>query len=280
MSYLIDINEAQRRHPETAQERLDNGATNGSTNGAEIADILRLYGESSDASLRGLHVPVPLLRLRPGESLVHEGAPADSIFFVNSGTFKVYKNNEDGYEQVLAFAIRGELVGFDALCMDSHPATIAAIETSSAYAVQRRDIPWLSREIPAFGVILYKAGSLALTRSRAMVDILAPVCSEVRLARFLIQLSERMAASGQSPRRLLLRMGRREIASLLGVAHETASRGFTTLAALGMVKVSDRDVELLDIGALKAYSRSTRRTNGFQSARDNARSRVGGVLAH
>ena len=54
-------------------------------------------------------------------------------------------------------------------------------------------------------------------------------------------------------------MGRREIASLLGVAHETVSRSFSALAALGMVDVSDREVEILDMEGLKRFARSTRR---------------------
>jgi len=254
--------------PQEPCHRLFHGgkALAASCRGAVIADILRLHDEPAEFASEALQVPVVLTRVRQGECLVREGMPADALFFVNSGTFKICKSHDDGYEQVLAFAIRGDVMGFDALCMDSHPATLAAMETSSAYVVRRRDIGWLSREIPAFGTLLCKTGSLSLKRSRAMVDILAPVCAEVRLARFLIQLSERMAASGQSPRKLLLRMGRRDIASLLGVAHETACRGFKALAAMGMLKVRDRDVELLDIGALQAFSRRTRRSRGGRFA--------------
>ena len=82
--------------------------------------------------------------------------------------------------------------------------------------------------------------------------------SEVRLARFLIWLSGRMAEIGQSPHRLLLRMGRRDIASLLCVAHETVSRAFTTLSDQGYLRVDRRDVRLLDPERLRAFARCTR----------------------
>ena len=55
-------------------------------------------------------------------------------------------------------------------------------------------------------------------------------------------------------------MGRRDIASMLGVAHETVSRSFTALAVARLIHVNDRDVEILDMDGLKAYSRSTRRS--------------------
>lgn len=224
-----------------------------------FADVLQLLGaEGADLSAAS-QIPMVLRRVHGGESLAHEGTPADALFFVCAGTFKIFRTNEDGYEQVLAFAIRGEVLGFDALCMDSYPTAVSALEESSVYVVLKRDVFALSQLIPSFGVALQRAGSMTLTRSRELVELLAAVASEVKLARFLIQLSRRMAGCGQSPRRFHLRMGRREIASLLGVAHETVSRAFSALAAMGMVDVSDREVEILDLDGLKNFARSTRR---------------------
>jgi len=224
-----------------------------------FADVLQLLGAEGADLTAAAQIPMVLRRVHAGESLAHEGTPADALFFVCAGTFKIFRTNEDGYEQVLAFAIRGEVLGFDALCMDSYPTAVSALEESSVYVVLKRDVFALSQLIPSFGVALQRAGSMTLTRSRELVELLAAVASEVKLARFLIQLSRRMAGCGQSPRRFHLRMGRREIASLLGVAHETVSRSFSALAAMGMVDVSDREVEILDMDGLKNFARSTRR---------------------
>lgn len=229
---------------------------NGHTSFADLLQLLNAEGADLGAAAQ---MPMVLRHVRAGESLAHEGTPADALFFVCAGTFKVFRTNEDGYEQVLSFAIRGEVLGFDALCMDRYPTAVSALEASSVYVVLKRDVFALSQLIPSFGLALQRAGSMTLTRSRELVELMAAVASEVKLARFLIQLSHRMAGCGQSPRRFHLRMGRREIASLLGVAHETVSRSFSALAALGMVHVSDREVELLDMEAIKRFARSTRR---------------------
>lgn len=224
-----------------------------------MTDLLRLTGTPVELPQAAERIPVALRHLRTGECLVHEGAPVDALFFVRAGTFKVFRTDEDGYEQVLAFAIRGEVLGFDALCMASHPVAISALEVSAVYGVPRSDIPQLSQAIPAFGQMLQHCGSRTLAHCRELVDIMAAVASEVRLARFLIQHSRRMADCGLSPNRFLLRMGRREIASLLGVAHETVSRSFTTLAALGLIQVCDREIGIRDTDGLTAFARSTRR---------------------
>lgn len=238
---------------------MPRGGDFGGPSVSTMADLLEACGVSLPQQGPADTMAVALRSLRAGATLVHEGAPADSLFFVRSGTFKVFRTDEDGYEQVLAFAIRGEVLGFDALCMESHPAAILALEDSSVFVIPRQEIETLGRTLPAFTLALQRAGSLTLTRSRELVDVLAAVASEVRLARFLIQLSRRMASCGQSPRRFHLRMGRREMASLLGVAHETVSRGFSALSAMGLLRVDDREVEILDLAGLQAFSRSTRR---------------------
>ena len=226
---------------------------------ATMADLLQLAGAPAAAPGAARQIPVTLRKLHAGESLVHEGAPAEALFFVCAGSFKIFHTHEDGYEQVLAFAIRGDLLGFDALCVASYPVAISALEDSVAYVVPRSDIPQWSQALPSFALVLQQAGSLTLARSREQVDIMAAVASEVRLARFLIQYARRMAGCGHSPRCFILPMGRREIASLLGVAHETVSRSFTTLAALGLLQVCDREVVILDRGGLEVFARSTRR---------------------
>ena len=88
--------------------------------------------------------------------------------------------------------------------------------------------------------------------------MMAAVAADVRLARFLLWTSARMAEGGQSATRLLLRMGRREIASFLGVAHATVSRSFTALAEGGYIRVVNREVEILDPPRLKVRACSTR----------------------
>lgn len=67
-----------------------------------------------------------------------------------------------------------------------------------------------------------------------------------------------MSEAGQSPHFLHLCMGRRDIASLLGVAHETVSRSFTALSEAGYLRVANRNIEVLDLDRLQHFARHTR----------------------
>ena len=224
-----------------------------------VASLLSTLGVHLPSSSVAAAWPLAIRRMREGESLVHEGTPAHALYFVMGGSFKVFHTNLDGYEQVLAFAHRGDVLGFDALCMKAHPSAISALEDASVYVVLRNEVAELCQRLPAFNKALQRAGSQSLVHSLELTDLMAAVAAEVRLARFLVQVSQRMAAVGQSPRHFRLSMGRRDVASLLGVAHETVSRSFGALVAAGLVQVCDREVDIPDIERLKTFSRSTRR---------------------
>ena len=224
-----------------------------------LADLLHLMGAGAEEQADGASVPIPMRRLHEGDTLFHEGARAEAIYFVRVGTFKTFRTAEDGYEQVLGFAGRAEVLGFDALCKGRHPSAAVGLEDSSVYVILVHDVFSLGQRMPALDRIVHLAVSSALTHRGEVADVMAAVAAEVRLARFLVQLSQRMAECGQASRRFHLRMSRRDIASHLGVAHETVSRSFTALADWGFVRVDNREVEILDLHALKELSRSTRR---------------------
>ena len=225
---------------------------------ATLSDLLRLMCADEAITPQSDTQPVALRQVRAGAVLFHEGADAEVLNFVRVGMFKTFTTAEDGYEQVLGFAGRGEVLGFDAIGSARHPTAAVALEDSSVYALRMPEVFALCQRLPAFDRALHLAASCQLARRGELADVMAAVAAEVRLARFLVHLADHMRALGQSPNRFVLRMTRRDIASHLGVAHETVSRSFTALAQWGYLRVSIREVDILDMDGLKAFSRSTR----------------------
>lgn len=224
-----------------------------------LRELLQLMGVAPDEASRHGELPLPVRRVRTRDTLYHEGAPVDALYFVRGGAFKVFHTDEEGYQHVVSFVGRGDVLGLDAFGEDHHPSAATALEESSVFVVLRREIQTLCQNVPALSRAMHLAAGRALRHGEELTDVMAAVAAEVRLARFLLQLSRRMQASGQSPRRFYLRMCRRDLASNLGVAAETISRSFAVLASWGLVNVNDREVEILDMEGLRAAARSTRR---------------------
>ncbi len=225
-----------------------------------VVELLSLMGAQIDVAQALPPLSVSWHRLHNGATLHHEGAVAECIHFVRAGAFKVFRTAEDGYEQVLGFAVRGDVLGFEALAHGTHSSSAVALEESSVYSLPLDEFDSIGQRLPQLNRLVHRALSNALTRRGELAEVMAAVAAEVRLARFLLQLSRRMAECGQSPRRFHLRMSRRDIASYLGVAHETVSRSFGALSRWGWLHVDNREVEILDLSGLKQFALNTRRT--------------------
>jgi CRP/FNR family transcriptional regulator len=206
-----------------------------------------------------LDSPIPVRRLHEGETLYREGATADAIYFVRAGTFKAFSTGFDGYEQVLGFSSQADLLGFDAIGEGRYSNETSALEEGSVFVVSLREFFCMPARSAMLDRAVFGAVSMAMRQRGAIADMMGAVSAEVRLARFLLQLSRRMCARGQSGSRLQLRMSRRDIASYLGVAHETVSRSFSALVAMKLVLADTRDIEITDMDGLNALSHATRR---------------------
>jgi CRP/FNR family transcriptional regulator len=227
-----------------------------------LQELLRLLGVQVSERTAESGVPVSVWLVHEGAALLHEGMRSPALYVVRSGSLKCLKTLEDGYEQVLSFAQPGELLGFEALHRGIQPCSAVALEETTVYALSANQLPTLLRESPVLDRALWLGMSQQVARAAETAEMMAAVASDVRLARFILWLSTRMSEAGQSSRRLRLRMGRRDIASLLGVAHETVSRSFTMLADSGAIRVDNREVEILDADALRLRARSTRGLSG------------------
>lgn len=190
--------------------------------------------------------------------LLHEGAPARQICVVLAGTFKSVKTGDDGYEHVLGFAMRGDLLGYDGLASGRYASAAMALEDSVVFALPLRQFDQLRHTDAHFDRALQAALSRQMSRAIELAELMSAVAADARLARFLLYLSSRMSEHGMSARRLLLRMNRREIASHLGVAHETVSRSFGLLADRGYLRVDNRAVEIVDLEGLRLHAHCTR----------------------
>jgi CRP/FNR family transcriptional regulator len=225
-----------------------------------VSDLLRWAGLPDLASTETDSIVFSLRRVFAGSLLFAEGQPLQHLYCVAAGSFKCTQTDLEGYEQVLGFALHGDLLGLDALYEHKHASSAVALEDSSVAVMPLRELLAASHRVPALErLLLHATGAELLHRGDAQYLMSAP-SSEVRVARFLLHFAQRQRSLGRSGRRLLLRMTRRDIASCLGVAHETVSRALTALAQIGCIAVSHRDIEILDADALRELQRVTRGT--------------------
>jgi CRP/FNR family transcriptional regulator, anaerobic regulatory protein len=173
-----------------------------------------------------------------------------SVYFLRSGAAKRSLITEDGREQVLGFPMSGELIGLEAIDSDVHTTTVVAHDLCVLVEIPYKALEKLAAQDREVAGFLFRAMSSALREEHGWLAALGLLSSEGRLAAFLMDLSQRFAARGFSPRRFALRMTRAEIGCFLGLTIETVSRVFSKFQKIGLLNVARRDVEILDLKAL------------------------------
>ncbi len=191
-----------------------------------------------------------------GTAIHRAGDPFRSIFFLKSGAAKRMLIQEDGREQILGFPMPGDILGMEAIDGGAHSTTVIALDLCAIIEIPFESIESLAAENPAVARFLYHRMSAALRDEHGWMAALGLLNADERVAAFLLDLSQRFSARGFSARRFMLRMTRAEIGSFLGLTLETVSRVFSRFQKLGLLNVTRRDIELLDMAALSHLAHS------------------------
>lgn len=189
--------------------------------------------------------------LHRGERLFSAGAAGDSLYLINSGSFKAHIDSDSGEEQITGFHFTNDLLGFDAMENGRHTHTVEALETSSACRVSFESLQQLARGDLQLQRLIMKKISRQLGDEHKTIFMLGRMTAEQRLAQFFLRLSQAMQESGRVASQLDLSMPRHDIANYLGLALETVSRLLHRFQSSGLLKVAHRNVQLLNISGLQ-----------------------------
>ncbi|OEZ61316.1 transcriptional activator protein Anr [Duganella sp. HH105] len=189
-----------------------------------------------------------------GATLFRIGDPFQSLFAIRLGHFKTYQVNREGAEQITGFQMAGELLGMDAISTDLHHCTAVALEDSEVCEIPFGSLQQLLADMPTLLRHFHRMMSQEITREQSVMLLLGNMQATQRFAAFLINLSSRYEARGYSPNTFQLRMSREEIGNYLGLTIESISRLLSKFKKESLLRVSNREIELLDVPTLKAIT--------------------------
>jgi len=189
--------------------------------------------------------------IQSGQHLFRAGDEFRSVATIRTGCFKSYVIDDEGQEHVLDFHLPGDIVGLDAIHTRLHKANVVALDTSAVCALAFESISSLALQMPALQSQMFRILSRRISE---LEDIAADLSADQRMAMFLMSLSERFASRGYSNCEFSLAMSRRDVASYLRLATETASRVLARFQLAGMLEVDRKRVRILELDQLRALS--------------------------
>ena len=217
------------------------------------APLFAVLDDDAASALKSSMTPVQLGR---GQVLFHEGDPGDRLYVIIDGKVKLGRTSGDGRENLLAVLGPGEMFGELSL-FDPGPrnATATAVADTSLIGLGEDGLTtWLGGR-PEVARQLLRALARRLRRTNENLADL--VFSDVpgRVAKALLDLSERFGAPADDGLRVAHDLTQEELAQLVGASRETVNKALADFASRGWLRLEARAVVLLDVERLRRRAR-------------------------
>lgn len=173
-----------------------------------------------------------------------EGAPADAVWNLDSGSVLLSKLLRDGRRQVIGIAVSGDFLGRPMQATNGFTAT-----TLTPVVLRRFDrlrFTDLLNRTPDLMRQVFETFSQELAFAQDHMLLLGRRSAEEKVAAFLLHLRDRRAPQQGLTSRIDLPMTRQDIGDYLGLTLETVSRTITKLAHRKMIAVIPDGVRILD----------------------------------
>ncbi|RCV89462.1 helix-turn-helix domain-containing protein [Billgrantia montanilacus] len=204
----------------------------------------------------------PAVTLAKRDTLATQGAAFDSLFAVRTGSLKqVVVTDSDEY-LVTALWLPGELIGLDAIGKKAHPGSLVALETTTVCEIPFGKLDELCGRSAEVRWRFQHCLSHEMYDERLRLHLLLRRTAEVRLACFIMAISERFRLRGFSPHHFRLAMSRSDMASYLGLTPETVGRTLVKYQRQNLLLSRGREFEILDLERMKRLAEANGRRHG------------------
>jgi CRP-like cAMP-binding protein len=200
-------------------------------------------------------------RFRRGATLMNQGEAPGRVLVIEEGRAKITAITEDGRELVLAFGGPGDLLGeLSALGGSPRVATVRALEPLSALAVASGEFEAFLDAKPHVALVILRVVIARLrVADRQQVEF-AAYQTVTRVARRLVELTERYGEQSGDGIRITLPISQEELAGWAGASREATTNALRDLRAVGLIETRRRHITVLDPEQLEQMAGLTAQT--------------------
>lgn len=215
-----------------------------------------LFGDLGTEEVAKLAHSCINVHFKKGEMLFLSGEEATGLFVIVHGRVRAFQHNAEGREHVMhvdtAGAVLAEVPIFDD---GPYPASAVAEDETNALFIRKRDMCQFCIDHPAFMFKALKLMAARVRRHAEMVEMLSFHEVGQRLALLLLAQAELAGAPMSGRTSFRLSLSNHQIATRIGSVRDVVSRALTKLQHEGRITIEGRTITILDIRALKRYSK-------------------------
>jgi CRP-like cAMP-binding protein len=188
-------------------------------------------------------------KVKKGEIIFKEGDPVTGIYFVNSGSVKVYKKWGKDKELIVRFACEGSIFGHRGLGQGGfYPISAAALQPTIVCYVDVAFFETTLKVNSDFSYQLLMFLTKELKQSERKMRNLAHMPVKGRVAEALISLQNQFGTNANGF--ININLSRQDLASYAGATYETVFRMMNELVNEKLIDLSGKNIRLLNYGEL------------------------------
>lgn len=184
--------------------------------------------------------------------IFHEGNPCRWLYIVHKGSVKLVKTGNTGRQIILKLVKPGGIIGEHAVFENTpYPFTAIAIENSEVCLIDKAELFGFlkTRHVVAFKLMSVLCSELRVAREQLIERTLKS--ARERLAGLILNLASEYGIKNEGGILLNISLTRGEMAEMLGITQETASRLLMEFKDEGLIDIDHRRIIMLDVNSLK-----------------------------
>ncbi len=220
------------------------------TQARDLITRFPMFHDLSPAYIERLLSEMKLVSLSRGEVLFNRGERASGFYILATGQIKLGFSSAQGTEKIIDIVTPGKSFGEAIAFLDRPaPVTAQALQASTLILVPRKTLLSILHEDPGVACSMLASLSVRMHHLVNSIESISLLSGTQRLIGYLLQLNS--LTPGAST--VTLTATKANIASLLNISPETLSRIMQKLTEAGLIAVYGKDIDILDMDALRNF---------------------------
>ena len=215
-----------------------------------------LFKALDDEAASALQSEMSRSHMERGDVLFHEGDRGDTLYVIAEGKIKLGRTSPDGRENLVAILGPGEMFGELSL-FDPGPRTMTAtaVAETQLLGLGNESLTAILTGRPEVSKTLLAALAQRLRRTNAHLADLVFTDVPGRVAKALLDLSERFGRPVEGGIMVSHDLTQEELAQLVGASRETVNKALADFVHRGWIQLQGKSVVVLDEERLRRRAR-------------------------
>lgn len=188
-----------------------------------------------------------------GSVIYHEGSRTNGFYCIHSGILKIFKTGIDGREQIIAFAKRGDIIGYRSILSNELACSSAkVIEDAVLCFIPGETLINLVKTNGNFSMAVMQQTCKELGVANSFITDIAQKTVRERLAEVLLNLKDIFDLDKDNV--LQISLTREELANIVGTATESVIRLLSEFKQDELIDLNGRKIKILNIKRLEKIS--------------------------